>query len=208
MSTSKLTGDDVARTWLKRGIADLYFGFHTMGKEFSAQAMFMQIMALEKHLKAVLLFERRAEFESMSAQDARVAVNSIAKKLSHRFPEMLDEAERVSRGAIRNVRGVTFGIFEGAALLKSLTEGYEETRYPVPVGAWRSHPVSGYTDTYHDPLDSSDADSLIYSVCTDCFRYLEGFIAEPKQALAKISERFAEQESFVRFQRLYLPGRW
>jgi hypothetical protein len=44
MSTSKLTGDDVARAWLQRGIADLYFGFHSMGNEFSSQAMFMQIM--------------------------------------------------------------------------------------------------------------------------------------------------------------------
>jgi len=63
MSALKLTSGDVAGTWLQRGIADLYFGFHTMGNEFSSQAMFMQIMALEKHLKAVLLFERCADFE-------------------------------------------------------------------------------------------------------------------------------------------------
>ncbi len=208
MSASNLTGDDVASHWLRRGIADLYAGFYLMSAEIGAQAMFLQIMALEKHLKAVLRFERRVEYESKAVQDARVAVNSIAKKLSHRFTEMLGEAERVSGGAIKNVRGANFGSFEGGALLKSITDGYEETRYPVPVPAWLSHPMRGYANSYQDPLASSDADSLIYSVCTDCYRYLEAKLADPRRVLQRISERYGEQESFARFQRLYLPGSW
>jgi hypothetical protein len=88
MSASQLTGADVARMWLYRGIADLYFGFHTMGNEFSAEAMFMQIMALEKHLKAVLLFERRAEYEQLTEDDARRRVNDISKRLGHKFAQM------------------------------------------------------------------------------------------------------------------------
>jgi len=56
---------------------------------------------------------------------------------------MLEEAEKASDGIIKRVDGVRFGTFEGAALLKSITAGYEETRYPVLVPAWRSHPVSG-----------------------------------------------------------------
>jgi hypothetical protein len=68
-------------------------------------------------------------------------VNAIAKKLSHKFPEMLDEAERVTRGAIRNVRGVTFGTFEGAALLKSLTEGYRSRQTSLRRGSRVSSPA-------------------------------------------------------------------
>jgi hypothetical protein len=208
MNASVITGDAVASTWLQRGIADLYLGFHLDSPCFGDQAMFMQIMALEKHLKAVLLFEERAQFETLPKEQARQKLNEMAKRLSHKFPKMLDSAAAVSKGAIRNVDSTKLGIFEGAALLKSITEGYEETRYPVPRPSWRSFPIVGLENTYHDPLNSSDTDSLIYSICTDCFRYLETRIVDSRYFLVKIAERFGAEESFVRFQRMYLADRW
>jgi hypothetical protein len=63
------SGNDVARIWLSRA------------------------MALEKHLKAVLLFERRAEYDQLDECGAREKLNGLAKKYGHRFASMLDAAQ-------------------------------------------------------------------------------------------------------------------
>jgi hypothetical protein len=62
------SGNDVARIGLNRGVIDLYVGFHNSSSHvFCAHTMFMQIMALEKHLKAVLLYHRRDGYVTRSS---------------------------------------------------------------------------------------------------------------------------------------------
>lgn len=58
----------VAKVWIYYGLADLYFAFDNDDIAFEDSARFAEIMGLEKFLKAVLLFHRPAEYESLWTQ--------------------------------------------------------------------------------------------------------------------------------------------
>jgi hypothetical protein len=208
METRRLTGSIVAGTWLSRGIADLLVAFDLDERDLLTYAMFLRIMALEKHLKAVLLFHLRAQYESLTAEEARKVIQRLAKKYSHNLTEMLTEACVASKGQVRNVADAGFGPHLGSSLLAALKIGYMETRYPIPRSASLDFPVPGFADTFYDPLCSSETDRLIYSVCSDCYEYLAESVPLSEFILQSIGERYSSSASLARFQNLYLPGRW
>jgi hypothetical protein len=87
-----LNRDLVARTWLSRGLSDLFCAFVLSGDPaLEYQERFLEIMGLEKSLKSVLLYHRHAEYELLSGATARDKVTKIGQQYSHKFKKMLDE---------------------------------------------------------------------------------------------------------------------
>ena len=81
----------VAKTWIYRGLCDLFFAFHNDYPGFADQARFCEIMALEKFLKALLLYKYGEAYESKKDHKARKTINMLAKDLGHDFGDMLEE---------------------------------------------------------------------------------------------------------------------
>ena len=81
----------VAKTWVFRGLCDLFFAFDNDDASFEDNAVFSEIMGLEKFLKAMLLYHRHQEYEGLSEPDARTKLNAVAMKLGHEFKGMMKE---------------------------------------------------------------------------------------------------------------------
>lgn len=79
----------VAKTWLFRGLSDLFFAFDSDSPVFEDNARFSEIMGLEKILKAVLLYQRHAEYEALPQGEARQRLNKMAMDFGHKFDVML-----------------------------------------------------------------------------------------------------------------------
>lgn len=161
----------VAQTWVYRGLYDLFFGFETDDPAFEDHAVFHEIMGMEKFLKAVLLFTRHAEYESLSTGDAKQKLNKLAKSLSHNFKTMFEELGQLAPADVDKLKRGDWGGFKGALLIEALTDGYMETRYPVPTSASERFPI-GNTGFLHDPFGSSGTTEFIYATCNACYAFL------------------------------------
>ena len=76
-----LDRDLVARTWFTRGLDDLFCAFIlSADPALERQERFLEIMGLEKSLKAVLLYHRHAEYEALSGMSARDKVTKIGQQ--------------------------------------------------------------------------------------------------------------------------------
>jgi hypothetical protein len=196
----------VAETWLFYGVGDLYFSFHSDEWVFDHHAAFFNIMAIEKHLKAYILFKRSSEYSSLTEVDAKKKIQSIARKCSHNFEKMVlscDEflgTDRLSQIIDRNYDG-----YNGSELLKILKDGYMETRYPTTVPVSQSFPIE--PDVYHDPLSSSGLDRFVIAVCEFIVLELAPEINLEK-VLRNLSAQYKGLEPFGRFKNVYLKGLW
>ena len=83
----------ITETWLFYGISDLYFSFHTDDMVFDYHSAFSGIMALEKHLKAYIIFNRANEFMNIPDGEAKNKIQSIARKCGHNFVTMFSSCD-------------------------------------------------------------------------------------------------------------------
>ena len=145
----------VAETWLFYGISDLYFSFHTEEWVFDYHSAFSGIMALEKHLKAFLLFHRASEFLSLNDKKAKNKIQSIAREYGHDFPKMIASCDTfLASGRLKKMVDNNFDGYNGKELIVVLKDSYMETRYPTSIQVSQKFPVGG-TGFYHNPLSSS-----------------------------------------------------
>lgn len=202
-----VTRHAVAQIWLRRGIEDLYFSFRTDWDQLQDYSTFVMIMGLEKHLKAVLLYNAHADYEALNHQDARSKIDKLARVWSHRFLDMIEEIDKRGWVPLRHILERQHYCWTGTQLVKAITAGYQETRYPVVRESWRDFPSSEDSRTYHDPLGSSDVGGLIQEVCTACFNYLS-IHSDLTPVLSKIHERHCDDEPFERFKNVYSGYSW
>src|ERR1700761_7561265 len=91
-TASRLDRHRVAQTWLLRGLEDLFCAFVlSTDAALERHERFSEIMGIEKCLKAVLLFQAHAEYETLDSQAAREKVTKIAQSHGHRFDRMFKE---------------------------------------------------------------------------------------------------------------------
>lgn len=192
----------VAQAWIYYGLIDLYFAFDNDDVAFENSARFSEIMGLEKFLKAVLLFHRFTEYERLPDAEARLKLNEIAKDLGHDFKRMLKEVSNVGVGAIDSIKACDFDGYEGRDLIRAVTAGYMETRYPIPNPVSNCFPAPGARGITHDPLRSSGITKFIYAVCNACFLHLLTHVDLTK-VKTDFSTRFSHRESFSRFGNLF-----
>lgn len=190
----------VAKTWIFRGLCDLFFAFDNDDDSFEDNARFSEIMGLEKFLKAVLLYHRHQEYEGMSELDAKTQLNTVAMKLGHDFKEMMKGVAGLGVDDIKRIERTDFDGYLGAGLIRAVAAGYMETRYPVPRPVSGTFPIKGTTFT-HNPLSSSGITKL-YAVCNACFYALSTQV-DFADLRKLFRERFEHRESFGRFENLF-----
>jgi hypothetical protein len=156
----------VERFWLFcSGISDLVFAFDVEDVNFDYHASFFEIMALEKHFKAALIFCRKKEFIGLEPYQAQERAIKLAKLFSHRFEDMARvlEAELPSANLGQLLDGNYQG-FEGRKLLAVLSRAYMEVRYPTVQGVHRRFPSSSEA-IYFNPLGSSGLSEFVRAIC-------------------------------------------
>lgn len=196
----------VAEVWVYYGLVDLYFGFHNDDIAFEDSARFAEIMGLEKFLKAVVLFHRFEEYESVSDTEASEKVNDIAKLLGHDIKCMLKEISKLGVTDIDRIKTLDFDGYLGKDLVRAVKAGYMETRYPVPKPVSDSFPIPGAHGFTHDPLCSSGITKFIYAICNACFYHLRANVDFTKVRMDLVAQ-FAHKESFSRFGNLFWEAR-
>lgn len=196
---------DVTKTWIYRGLCDLFFAFDSDDVAFEDNATFSEIMGLEKFLKAVLLLECHAEYESLPLVEAQDKVNKIAMGLGHKFTNMIDNLSKLGMADIEQIKQLDFDGYTGAQLINAVEAGYMETRYPVPKPVSDKFPIKN-TDFTHDPLSSSGITKFIYALCNACFHRLASNIDFTKMQ-NQFRDTFQHRESFNRFNSMFWEQR-
>ncbi len=192
----------VAETWAYYALSDLYFGFDTDEEEFRDQALFHEIMGLEKFLKSLLLLLEGDQYRHLDNQNAKKKVNSIAKALGHNIKDMVQKiSEQTGKENIEKIRMTDFDGYSGEDLIKAIESGYMETRYPVPKPISDSFPVPDTTYTT-DPLGSSGITKCVYCLCNFCFLELMKRI-DVQDLLRDFKKSYGHRESFRRFNNLF-----
>lgn len=141
----------VAKTWVFRGLSDLFFAFDNDDVAFENNTVFSQIMGLEKFLKAVLLHQDHSQYESLERKKALAKLNKMAMGWGHKFDDMLIELSERGLKDIEKIKCMFFDGYEGSQLIYAVKNGYMETRYPVPAPVSDFFPIEE-TDFFHDPL--------------------------------------------------------
>lgn len=191
----------VAKTWIYRGLCDLYFAFDNDDMAFENNAKFSEIMGLEKFLKAILLYERHTEYESLPLSEARAELNKMAMALGHKFTKMIQSLSDSGLIDFDRIKQSDFDGYDGTQLIQAIEAGYMETRYPVPQPVSNKFPIEG-TDFTHDPLSSSGMTKFIYALCNACYLKLALNI-DFTEMLGQYRDTFKHRESFGRFNNLF-----
>ena len=195
----------VAKTWLFRGLSDLFFAFDNDDVVFEDNARFNEIMGLEKFLKAALLYQRHAEYESLSRNEAGLKLNKMAMALGHKFDHMLTTLADGGLRDVAKIRMTEYDGYDGDTLVHAVEKGYMETRYPVPRPVSDSFPI-GNTGINHDPLSSTGITKFIYAVCNACFHELSQTV-NFTDMLNQLRDTYQHRESFARFNNLFWEAR-
>jgi len=195
----------VAKTWLFYGLTDLYFAFDNDDTAFSDNALFSEIMGLEKIMKAVIIFHHHKEYECMTEGDAKNEINELAKGLGHDFNKMLKDLSQIGLSDIERIKITAFDGHLGSDLIRAAYAGYMETRYPVPRLISQTFPIKG-TDLKYDPLSSSGITKFIYAICNACFAFLALHMSLSELQI-QFHRSFGHRASFSRFNNLFWEPR-
>lgn len=196
-----------SETWFFYGICDLYFSFHSDEWVFDYHSAFFAIMALEKHLKAYLIYSRKNEFKSLNEKQEMDKALEIARSYSHNFVKMTEEVENlIPNNAFTKLLDKNHDGYNGRELVKVLQKAYMETRYPTNQNVSLSFPV-GDPGMYHNPLVSSGLHHFIQSCCICLVSNLETFI-DMHKLLDNVQRQYKHLEPFNRFKNIYLQGNW
>lgn len=202
---NSLSRDRVAKTWVFRALSDVFFAFASDDPAFESQAKFSEIMGLEKFLKAVLLYHRHKEYESLPLTNARVKLDKIARELGHEVRQLL---KKLPESCIQDVERIKSGGYDGyggEGLLVAVEQGYTETRYPVPVPVHNNFPI-GETGFSHDPLGSSAFTDFVYALCNACFFELLRSV-DFADVIKQFEEKFGHTKALGRFNNLFWEAR-
>ena len=197
--------DKVAKTWVFRGLSNLFFAFDSDDDAFEDNARFSEIMGLEKFLKAVLLYQRHVEYESLGRDEARQKLNKMAMELGHKFNVMLNALADGGLRDIEQIKRSNFDGYEGVQLIQVVEKGYMETRYPVPESVSHKFPIKN-TRLTHDPLSSSGITKFTYAFCNACYYELSKKV-DFDDMLTQVQEKFQHRGSFSRFNNCFWESR-
>ena len=197
---------DPVNTWIRYGTSDLYFGYANQGDDVYRYGTFFFIMAAEKHLKATLIQENKERYESvLTLDDKRKEVDKIAREYSHNFKEMIEVVSRI----YRRDTGQTFldneilG-YELKDVVKSMYEGYTETRYPSVLQTARHFPLPSAKGVFHDPLGSNFFTDFTKQICQKTWCYLVDRGADFTGIVESIEEQYKESKNYGYFQSDYI----
>lgn len=197
----------VARLWVRRGLSDLYFAFDSgHDTAFEDNERFSEIMGLEKFLKAVLLYHEFQQYERLSDQNAREKLHKLARKIGHVDESILEDLRKYIPQDTDRIRESDFDGYIGSALIAAVSDGYMETRYPVPRSTSDKFSIPG-TGFTHDPLASSGFTKYVYALCNACFYHLVVSEVQFSEMYSDFRYVYQHRESLVRFENLFWEER-
>jgi len=193
-------------TWIRYGLKDLYFGYRNQKDIFYKYGVFFWIMAVEKHLKAILIYANRYEIDKLSTLEKKInAVDNLAKKYSHDFEKMVKDVSGLLEEEMgEKLLPENYSEYNSELLVKSMYEGYMETRYPTVSPTANHFPFESSEGIYHDPLGSSFFTDFIFLICERCWKYLATKESNLEDILIKFEEQYSEHDDFNNFKQLYL----
>ena len=195
----------VAKEWVHGALCDLYFAFDVEYLSFERYKRFAEIMGMEKFLKATLLFAQHKEYEFLSESEAKIKINKIASSYGHNFSRMILESTKIGITEFDQIKNTDYGGYSGVKLVDAVTDGYLETRYPMPTPVSDKF-VIGDTGFTHDPLSSSGFTEFVYAVCNGCYFFLLKHVDFTDQQI-DFAGQFSGKESFKRFNNLFWERR-
>lgn len=198
----------VAKTWIFRGLCDLYFAFacnDTFGWTFEDYERFAEISGFEKFQKALILFHRHHEYDGLGDVQAREKLNKMAKTIGHDFAAMLQTVASLGVD-IAAILGRDFDGYKGSELVKAVQAGYMETRYPVPKPISDAFPIPEAKGFAHDPLSSSGITKFIYALCNACIFALSAQV-DFSDVIKQFGAQYPTRESFQRFNNIFWEER-
>lgn len=197
---------DPVRTWVRYGIGDLYFAYANQSNDVYRYGTFFFIMAAEKHLKGVLIAEKRQVFEALDTLDGkRSEVEAIVRGYSHNFDRMIQAVSLVYRREFKQtlLESDYFG-YPLDVLVKAMYEGYMETRYPTANNTFRHFPILNSEGAYHDPLGSSFFSDFMQYICRKCWRILIKQGLDGQAVLEATEDQFKDSRDYDVFESVYL----
>lgn len=167
------TKEVVVLRWAFRGIDCFY---HAFIQQSSCRFIpFFNALGLELLLKAYLLAERSAEFETLDKTKKLVAIDSLARKLGHSLQELL----RISADpSLQGLLSEKIDDYTGLEVVKALEAAYEECRYPVPHPFDERYPLQNENGrkiehSYSDLLSSSALTHFCYHASREVLRLMK-----------------------------------
>lgn len=202
-----MTWEYQAETWMYYGLSDLYYSFHTSEEwVFDYHCSFFAVTALEKYLKSRLIYSKKDLDPDATETEVESKFMSIAKKYSHKFEEMMCEAESLAGGdRLSSVLDRSHDGYIGRELVLVLKDAYMETRYPTSQYVSHAFPVGD--NMYHNPLSSSGLLHFVQAACRELTYVLAASINVPK-VYENVEKTYSHLEPFSRFKNIYTPELW
>lgn len=191
----------VVITWVWRGLSDLICAFSLERNVFWDQARFLEVMALEKFLKAVILLAESDSYESLPVEEARSCINSIAMGFNHKIEKMLNTVDgHIGGDKVAQAILGDYSDYSGREMIRVIQSGYLEYRYPVAVPIYKSFPLGD--NCFKDPLGSSAITEFAYRICNISFFHLQKNVAFDG-ILEHFERRYGELDAFGKFNNLF-----
>ena len=197
---------DPVGTWIFYGLSDLYFGSKNLSNHVYRYGTFSYIMASEKHLKAVLINNKKDAFELLDTiEEKRKTVDKLVRSYSHNFKDMIQEVSLLYQKEMNKIFvPENYDGFDTEKLIQAMYDGYLETRYPSVRSTAKNFPVGTQEGVYHDPLGSSFFTDFNETICRNCLIYLKEKGINVAIITADFKERFSDNIGFKNFETQYL----
>lgn len=188
----------VAKAWVWSALEDLYFSFSIGSELHRPYKIFNEILALEKVLKALLLYHAGTAYENLCEEQSKKEIGDLAKRYGHKIKEMLKEAsEYIGKSALDNLMSSDFDGFSGAEMIRALEAGYMESRYPTLKPICEQFKLKGL-DIYEDPLGSSGVTKFVYVVNRLILSQLKSTL-DMKSVKRRFMHAYGDMEETTRF---------
>lgn len=175
----------VAYAWIWSSLEDLHLGFFLSSELHRPYKIFNEILALEKVLKALLLYHSGDKYEKLSEKQSEAVIEDLAKEYGHKIKKMLKESsEYLGDNFFDGLKKDDFDGFSGADMIKAVEAGYMESRYPTLKPIYEYFKIKGL-DIYRDPLGSSGVTKFVYTVNKSVLLHLKSNLS-----LSSVRERF------------------
>jgi len=203
------TNFNPVETWLFYGLTDLYAALQNQDNDVYEYGTFLFIMAAEKHLKAVLIYEHKSDYDGLSnVKDKKIRIENILKRnYSHDFKSMISRvSEEYQKLLNSSFLKAEYSGYATEKLVQVLEEGYTETRYPSVESSARNFPLPNHNGAYHDPLGSSFFYDFTKEICRGCWNYLSAQGINTGRVSTKVRSKYQEYEGFHYFNSSYFSS--
>lgn len=164
------------KSWLRFALEDFIVGFHCRQTNFRV-ARALEVQAIEKTLKSVLIYRNHISYESLARADANRKIDQLVRGWGHELSKLLLLCSTAfKKDEIEGLLSRNFGSGEwevsGRQIVVLFEKAYLENRYPGPRMSCLDHPIPGKSDMYFDHLSGTDVDGFLKALMSIIRKWL------------------------------------